>query len=99
MKRRPPSDVKITAGGAVEDEASCRFIDAWHRAESGEVFPERHLAFENWNVLAGVLTGKRVELLHARARLQQMRKRTSVDRRCLCESPAPFGTAFVVGRR
>ena len=58
------SDVKFTVGGAMEDEASCRFVDAWHRAESGEAFHERHLAFESWDALAHVLTGKRMELLH-----------------------------------
>ena len=57
------SNVKITVGGAVEKEASRRFIDAWHRAESGETFHERHLAFESWDALARVLTGKRMELL------------------------------------
>jgi predicted transcriptional regulator len=57
------SDVKITVGGAIENEASHRFIDAWHRAENGETFHERHLAFESWDVLARVLTGKRMELL------------------------------------
>jgi len=57
------SDVKITVGGAMEDEAAGRFIDAWRRAERGETFRERHLAFENWDTLARVLTGKRMELL------------------------------------
>jgi len=57
------SDVKITVGGAMEDEASRRFVDTWHRAESGETFHERHLAFESWDALARVLTGKRMELL------------------------------------
>ena len=57
------SKVKITVGGAMEREASRRFIDAWHRAESGETFHERHLAFESWDALARVLTGKRMELL------------------------------------
>src|ERR1700688_2881033 len=57
------SDVKITVGGALEDEASRRFVDAWHRAERGETFHERHLAFESWDTLARVLTGKRMELL------------------------------------
>lgn len=57
------SEVKITVGGAIEEEASRRFIDAWRRAESGEVFHERHLAFESWDALARVLTGKRMELL------------------------------------
>lgn len=58
------SDVKITVGGAMEEEASRRFVNAWHRAERGETFHERHLAFENWDALARVLTGKRMELLH-----------------------------------
>jgi predicted transcriptional regulator len=57
------SDVKITVGGAIEDDAARRFVDAWHRAESGESFRERHLAFESWDALARVLTGKRMELL------------------------------------
>jgi predicted transcriptional regulator len=54
------SDVKITVAGALEDDASRRFIDAWHL---GETFRERHLAFESWDGLARVLTGKRMELL------------------------------------
>jgi predicted transcriptional regulator len=58
------SDVKITVGGAMEEEASRRFVDAWHRAERGETFHERHLAFESWEALARVMTGKRMELLH-----------------------------------
>ncbi len=57
------SAMKITVGGAVEDEASRRFVDAWHRAGHGEKFHERHLAFESWDALARVLTGKRMELL------------------------------------
>ena len=57
------SDIKITAGGAFEEEASHRFVDAWHRAERGETFHERHLAFESWDALTRVLTGKRMELL------------------------------------
>ena len=57
------SSVKITVGGALEADASKRFVDAWHRAERGKKFWERHLAFENWDTLARVLTGKRMELL------------------------------------
>ena len=57
------SDVKITVGGAMEEEASRRFVDAWHRAARGETFLERHLAFESWDALARVLTGRRMELL------------------------------------
>src|SRR5580692_5695121 len=58
------SNVKITVGGAMEKEAARRFVDAWHRAEHGETFHERHLAFESWDALARVLTGRRMELLH-----------------------------------
>jgi predicted transcriptional regulator len=47
----------------MEDEASRRFVSAWHRGERGEKFHERHLAFESWDALARVLTGKRMELL------------------------------------
>ncbi len=57
------SDLKITVGGDVEGEARRHFIDAWNRAEAGEDFCERHLAFENWNTLARVLTAKRAELI------------------------------------
>lgn len=55
--------MKVTAGDGFEEDASRRFIDAWHRAERGESFHERHLAFESWDALARVLTGKRMELL------------------------------------
>ncbi len=57
------SGVKITVGGKFEEDASKRFVDAWHRAEKGETFHERHLAFESWDALARTLTTKRVEIL------------------------------------
>ena len=57
------TDLKITVGGQIETDASRRFVDAWRRAEEGEHFTERHLAFESWDALARVLTGKRMELL------------------------------------
>jgi predicted transcriptional regulator len=57
------TNVKMTVGGAMENEAARRFIDAWHHAENSEAFRERHLAFESWDALARVLTGKRMELL------------------------------------
>src|SRR5580658_5018386 len=57
------NDVNVTVGSAFEDESARQFIDAWHRAERGETFHERHLSFESWDALARVLTGKRMELL------------------------------------
>lgn len=57
------SDLNITVGGAVEADSARRFIDAWHRAQQGDNFRERHIAFESWDTLARVLTAKRMELL------------------------------------
>ncbi len=57
------SSVKIAVGGAIEKQASRRFIDAWHRAEKGQRFHERRLSFVSWEALTRVLTGKRIELL------------------------------------
>ena len=57
------SAVKITGGGAMEDQAARRFVNAWHRAKRSESFHERHLAFESWEALARVQTAKRMEML------------------------------------
>jgi predicted transcriptional regulator len=57
------SEIKVTVGGEMEQEASGQFIDAWHRAEGGQTFEERHLAFESWDALARVLSSRRMELL------------------------------------
>jgi predicted transcriptional regulator len=57
------SRVRVTVGGAMEAEAEHSFVEAWHRAAGGESFRERRLAFESWDALARVLTGKRMELL------------------------------------
>jgi predicted transcriptional regulator len=81
------SDVKVTVGGAMEEEASRRFVDAWHRAERGETFQERHLAFESWEALARVMTGKRMELLHYVRRHQVTTVRALAKGARLQESP------------
>jgi len=57
------TDLKLTVGGDVEEMATKRFVDAWHRAEKGDSFQERHLAFESWETFTRVLTGKRLDLL------------------------------------
>ena len=57
------NNVRFTVGGNIKEQTSRSFIDAWHRAERGDVFQERHLAFESWDALARVLTGKRMALL------------------------------------
>ena len=55
---------KITIGGNFEEEASKGVIEAWHRAERGEVFCERHHAFENWKTFFRFLLKK---LIHSEA--------------------------------
>lgn len=57
------SDIQISVGGTFEADATQRFANAWKRATVGEVFRDRHLAFESWDALARVLTGKRLALL------------------------------------
>lgn len=54
------SDVKITVGGQMEEDAARRFVDAWHRAEQGDSFQARHMACEVTlpPVLARGLTGR-----------------------------------------
>src|ERR1700677_4437015 len=51
-------------GGVMEEEASRRFVNAWHRAERGETFQERYLAFESWDALARVMSGKLVGVVY-----------------------------------
>ncbi len=58
------SDVKVTVGGAIEDEAARRFVDAWHRVEQGEPVEARHVAFESWDALAKSL-GRDYSNVHA----------------------------------
>jgi predicted transcriptional regulator len=57
-----PSDLKVSVGGSIEDDAAA-FLHAWHRVERGEPVDERVLAFESWEGLARVLTGERYRLL------------------------------------
>ncbi|MET7245680.1 hypothetical protein ABZT49_20215 [Methylobacterium sp. EM32] len=56
-------DLKIEIGGSAEDMGR-RFIDAWHRAERGEVAPATHgLTFENWDAFVATLSPARIALL------------------------------------
>jgi hypothetical protein len=57
------NDVKFTVGDAMEEEASRQFIDAWHRAERGETFHERHHGFEGWRALTRVVSSKCMKFL------------------------------------
>ncbi len=46
--------VTLMIGGDLADDAAA-FVDAWHRAELGDVVPERVVAFETWDGLAGAV--------------------------------------------
>ena len=54
----------IHIGVEEADRGYERFIEAWHQAEAGELEQaEVHLNFEDFAMLAAVLTPKRVELM------------------------------------
>ncbi len=56
------TDLTVMVGGSLDDDAAA-FLAAWHRAERGETVRERVLAFDSWEGLARVLSGKRYRLL------------------------------------
>lgn len=56
------SDTKLIVGGGLEDDGAA-FLNAWHRAESGNAVEDRALVFESWDALSKVLTGERYRLL------------------------------------
>ncbi|MCW2248045.1 putative transcriptional regulator [Azospirillum fermentarium] len=55
-------DLNVHVGDTAADFGQ-RFVEAWKRAERGEVQQERHLSFDSFETLARVLTPKRLELL------------------------------------
>jgi len=57
---------RIEIGISTAKESYRKFIDAWHKAESGKTTDvEVHLNFEDLETLVSVLTTKRLELLKA----------------------------------
>lgn len=58
-------ELQVHVGGNL-DTMGQRFVDAWHRAERGELTEanaERHLGFETFELFARVMTPRRLELL------------------------------------
>lgn len=58
-------DLQVHVGESIETFAP-RFIDAWRRAERGDltaVNSERHLSFESFSTFVSVMTPKRLALL------------------------------------
>ena len=60
-----PREVLIHIGDTL-DAIGARCVDAWHRAERGELTPdnpERHIGFASFDLFAHVMTPRRLELL------------------------------------
>lgn len=52
--------------GVTPEEFGARFVDAFHRAERGELTPENaevHVSFADWETMVRVLSPKRMALL------------------------------------
>ena len=56
------TETKVIVGGDLAEDAAA-FLDAWHRAERGDISEKTVLAFETWEALAAVMTGERYRLL------------------------------------
>ena len=58
-------ELQVHVGETIGDMGR-RFVDAWHRAERGELAAEnaeRHVGFETFETFAQIMTPKRLELL------------------------------------
>ena len=58
-------ELRLHIGGDLDD-AGRRFVEAWHRAERGELNgtnAERHVGFESFDLFARIMTTRRLELL------------------------------------
>lgn len=58
-------ELRVHIGGSLDDTGR-RFVDAWLRAERGELTEknaERHVGFESFELFARVMTPRRLELL------------------------------------
>jgi len=65
MKKENNQELQIHVGETIDDMGR-RFVDAWHRAERGELTSsqaERHVGFETFETFSQIMTPKRIELL------------------------------------
>jgi predicted transcriptional regulator len=65
MKGKSAQALQVHIGETLDDMGR-RFVDAWHRAERGELTlqnAERHVGFETFETFARIITPKRLELL------------------------------------
>jgi len=64
-KENRKQELQVHIGDTL-DQLGRRFVDAWHRAERGELTQqnaERHLGFETFETFSRIMTPKRLELL------------------------------------
>lgn len=64
-KANKPHGLQVHVGDTI-DEMGRRFIDAWHRAERGELAAEnaeRHVGFQTFETFSRIMTPKRLALL------------------------------------
>ena len=65
MKEEKRRELQVHVGDTFDDMGR-RFVDAWHRAERGELTgenAERHIGFENLETFTRIMTPKRLALL------------------------------------
>jgi predicted transcriptional regulator len=64
-KENKERELQVHVGDTLDDMGR-RFVDAWHRAERGELTKEnaeRHVGFENFATFSRIMTPRRLELL------------------------------------
>jgi predicted transcriptional regulator len=64
-KKSKAAEMQLHIGDGLDDIGR-RFVDAWHRADAGELTEEnteRHLGFENFATFTRIMTPRRLELL------------------------------------
>src|ERR1700756_3716401 len=64
-KKNSKEELQVHIGDTLDDMGR-RFVDAWHRAERGELTEdnaERHVGFETFETFSRIVTPKRLELL------------------------------------
>lgn len=65
MTAENKQELRVRVGETIDDMGR-RFVDAWHRAERGELMAEnaeRHVGLETFETFAQIMTPKRLELL------------------------------------
>jgi predicted transcriptional regulator len=97
--------VQIHVGDDLETIGK-RVIDAWHRAERGELTgqsAEIHIGFENWETMTRTLSPKRLELLrhvhrHPAKNIRALAQALGRDYRRVHEDVEALGAAGLLDR-